>query len=107
MSCSFESKATNMMLLDQQHQQQAKCSAQIGIVALLELALDDVADEHRVGAAQLLGNVEGGNGGHEDHGDAGKDAGNGKGQDHPPVNAHKGKAVNAGRLLQIYFFVLN
>ena len=48
----------------------------IRIVALLELPLDNVADQHSVGAAQLLGNVEGGHSRHEDHGDTGQNAGN-------------------------------
>lgn len=42
------------------HENQAQCRSQIGIVGSLELAFDYVADENGAGAAQLLRDVEGG-----------------------------------------------
>ena len=49
------------------------------VVGGLELHFDDVTDEGVSPAAELLGNVEGTDGGHEDHRDPGDDAGFGQG----------------------------
>ena len=48
------------------------------------LPLDDVADEHDLAIAQLLGDVEGAHRGDQHHGDAGDHPGQAQGPDHPP-----------------------
>ena len=58
-----------------------RAAPRLRIDGALELELDDVADHGGAGAAQLLGDVEGGHRGDEHHGDAGDDAGHGQGQD--------------------------
>ena len=62
------------------HKYKAQACSEIIIVSALELSLNNVANKNNLTAAELLGNIEGGNAGNENHGYSAKQSGYGEGK---------------------------